>query len=710
MEGISQEMIVARFRLDSRDCVCVWVCVPSAPSPRVGAMNRRPPLGAGSSERDWEHALEKHEAQQKSKRRNDKRRRHVADSEDSDAPDPAAAPSSHGHSHLLSELLQQWSWGLISAVQVQTLCAAAAADGCPHPDVVKVGNISNAGAASNHHRDLMAFMNKRYLYDFSLAPRLAGVPFKTVKGAESVFSMIQQPFVLPHELFAVLFDNFREEFYVRLVGAGDHASAEGRVSAFWRGSHPGDPRKRDCEVFQNNNYKKRGIPISLHGDGVPCSKESLMVLSWWSLLGVGSTLDTHFMSSCYFTTTEATGEYNTKPEVWKTIVWSLRACVLGVWPDRDHDDKPWARDSYESMRAGTPLAGGWFLVPWQFSGDTEFKIKHLDIPGYWGSDHPCCSCRADRSGTNHSWMHLEDDAWWMDGGSFKTHAEWLAWCTLFNTTPCLVFQAWSDGGLGMSFFCIRGDVLHSMDLGVTLEVLGNVFHNMTKEPVDGGDPIIPGEDPQARTATLWNEIKAQYRERGTEVQLSGLEHSWFFHGPTSFPVLSHAKAAEARHLAPVAFAVWRLYYDSANPKHVLIDRVLKCVVRFYNALVHDGWYLPRDEVRPFRTNMLLLLRTYLTLQRQAVRDHVIEWRFLPKHHYCYHIADEAQYQSPRLSWTYGGEDFVGKFAVLGESARHGLKKELRAGPVSSKYALALQLRWVLRRSGALPAATSELDA
>ena len=99
-----------------------------------------------------------------------------------------------------------------------------------------------------------------------------------------------------------------------------------------------------------------------------------MVRSWWSLLGVGSTLDTHFMSSCYFTTTEATGEYNTKPEVWKTIVWSLRACVLGVWPDRDHDDKPWARDSYESMRAGTPLAGGWFLVPWQFSGDTEFKI------------------------------------------------------------------------------------------------------------------------------------------------------------------------------------------------------------------------------------------------------------------------------------------------------------------------------------------------
>lgn len=600
----------------------------------------------------------------------------------------------------------------MSAVQVQKLASASAADGCQHPDVVRVGDISAAGTASNHHRDLMAWVRMRFSFEFSLEPRMADVPFQTVKGAETTVSMIQQPFVLPHELFAVLFDASREEFYVRLLGASNHEAAVARAVAFWDGSHPNDPRKRGCEPLTRAEHRTRGIPISLHGDGVPCSNESLMVLSWWSLLGVGSTLDTHFMMSCYFTTTETTGEYNTKPEIWKTIVWSLRACVRGVWPERDHDNKPWAPASYEAMRAGTPLAGGWFLVPWQFSGDTEFKVRHLNIPGSWSSNHPCCSCRADRSGGNRSWMCLTDDSWWMDtgAGSFEDHNEWLTWCGLLDTVPCLVFQPWAVGGLGMSFFCVRGDVLHSLDLGVTIEVLGNVFHTMTKDPVAGAEPIIAGDTPESRTATLWCEIKAQYREQGTAVQLSGLGHSWFYHGVAAFPVLSHVKAAEARHLAPVAFAVWRLYYDPENPHHVLIDRVLKCVVRAYNLLVHEGSYLPGDTAHVFKTNMLLLLRTSLALQRQAVREYVIEWRFLPKHHYCYHLASEAMYQSPRLSWTYGGEDFVGKLAVLGASARHGLKKELRAHPVSSKYALALQLRWVLRMERALPAATSELSA
>ena len=143
---------------------------------------------------------------------------------------------------------------------------------------------------------------------------------------------------------------------------------------------------------------------------------------------------------------------------------------------------------------------------------------------------------------------------------------------------------------------------------------------MTKEPAAGAEPIIPGDTPASRTATLWSEIKGQYRDQHTAVQLSGLEHSWFFHGNAAFPVLSHAKAAEARHLAPVAFAVWRLFYDAGNPRHMLIDRVLKCLVRAYNLLAHDGFYSPRGQEKVFKTNMLLLLRTSLALQRRQDAD------------------------------------------------------------------------------------------
>ena len=168
--------------------------------------------------------MERHEAKESAARRRDKRRRESVSDPSSSEVEDAQPPS-----QLMRELLQLWSFGETSAVQVQVLAAAAAADGAHHPDVLSLARIAAEGSGSHHHRDLMAFVQRRFSFDFSMEPWSADVPFKTVKGADTQYSMVQQPFVLPHELFATLFDNFQDEFCVRLAGASNLAGAEARV-------------------------------------------------------------------------------------------------------------------------------------------------------------------------------------------------------------------------------------------------------------------------------------------------------------------------------------------------------------------------------------------------------------------------------------------------------------------------------------------------
>ena len=41
---------------------------------------------------------------------------------------------------------------------------------------------------------------------------------------------------------------------------------------------------KDHPMRQVPNWKERAVPITLHGDGVPCNKLKLCCNQWWSLL------------------------------------------------------------------------------------------------------------------------------------------------------------------------------------------------------------------------------------------------------------------------------------------------------------------------------------------------------------------------------------------------------------------------------------------
>ena len=133
-------------------------------------------------------------------------------------------------SKLAAALLSKWAWGSMSAPVVQALAAAAWEDGLAHDEVAKLARIGGGGKfPGNMHRDLMALTTPHN----PLQPALSNyhIPVKPKRLPEE----ISLQFLLPHKLFATLFEALPDAFTSSLLG-GDAAN----ISNFWKAmkKHP----------------------------------------------------------------------------------------------------------------------------------------------------------------------------------------------------------------------------------------------------------------------------------------------------------------------------------------------------------------------------------------------------------------------------------------------------------------------------------------
>ena len=196
-----------------------------------------------------------------------------------------AASTSQTSNTLAPFLLNQWAWGECSVQHAQTIAKLAKADmqgcGCAEvPETLQfLCNLGSGGAhPSNLHRDIL----KRYERESKLpAVFLTQVPLKGGPHPQS--------FMLPHELFASLFENYSATFFQNLVPGGKQ-----QLQTFWSRfcSHPcmdGHWLVHQPSMWENT------VPLNIHGDGVPTAGRGkvwvkmLLVLSWCSCLATGST-------------------------------------------------------------------------------------------------------------------------------------------------------------------------------------------------------------------------------------------------------------------------------------------------------------------------------------------------------------------------------------------------------------------------------------
>jgi hypothetical protein len=519
--------------------------------------------------------------------------------------------------------------------------------------------------------------------------------------------LLPHHYMAPHVLISWLWKHWSEDFMQKILGTA------GALAEFWAGVPRADPRLEQLRK-DHPEYAKWCVPIVVHGDGVPCTKNhTLDTLSFESLLTKRSvdkhysTLDYIFFMSGVFNQTmvsddaeDDTSKGLTKTEMWQPLVHSLRAMYFGKWPTKDPTGSeivgPQESDSF-TMK-GQALAGGYSFVCWVNKGDMDFHINHYQQPGHWSSNNPCPACQCTREEDSPMrWNNFSPETpqrrtW--KSSTFTSMTAYSTFCRSKGKQVHLIFKPLSQGGLGMHVMSQYKDALHVGDMGVTKHACGNVLWLLCYTDVLG-----EGMRPADKMARVWGEICDLYKARGTSSQYSHLSLASFCDPEkprADYPVLK-GKGAEMRHLLPILKTIWAKYARSVihYEQHVL--QVLNRLHSFYVALdfTQDGmfpFHLPLAVSEQILIDIDALLQHWALLSRQSVERNLNLWHVVPKHHYLWHLAQEASHLNPRMSWCYANEDFVGKLATVGLSTRHGQAAAYRSKQLVEKYILGITLR------------------
>ena len=296
-----------------------------------------------------------------------------------------------------SKLLLLWSAGEMSATIVQQLAHLAFLDGANHPEVAALASIGSWGQfPGNCHRDLMTnFLPKVDLCQATLVPTFVRDPKsqETVTENAAVF--------LPHRVIHTL--SKYEEFPNLLCAS--------KAEEFWNEVElSGDPRLQGHPMCEEEGWKKKFIPLWIHGDGVEFqNRDSLLVFSMGFLLCVLASLDSSvylagFPKSCTVAASAACA--GTWFAIMKELHWSLLGCFFGKFPVTDSDGNP-SRDP----QAGCWLTDGHYrYVLWVFEGDHEYFSNVLGLP-HWAKHKCCWDCNTDVTDLATTWKTLVPHGW-----------------------------------------------------------------------------------------------------------------------------------------------------------------------------------------------------------------------------------------------------------------------------------------------------------
>ena len=247
------------------------------------------------------------------------------------------ARAAHGNCHAQSSLGQflvlQTLWGHMSLPAAQKLAAHAKKDieravaggaDFSYSDLNALASLGN-GQSNYMQRDLMRKLEPSNfrLYEVRL-------PMKILEQQPRLYL---QHMMLPHETFSTLFHKYPTAWQERVL------PSPSAISNFWEQMSE-HPLMVNHPVRRRPNWSRLCIPLSFHGDGVPCLGvgkawgKSMDLLSWASCLATGTTMTTFFYIYGIFLSCYSTGfEMDTMQKFWKIFCWSLHSLCEGEWSD-----------------------------------------------------------------------------------------------------------------------------------------------------------------------------------------------------------------------------------------------------------------------------------------------------------------------------------------------------------------------------------------
>lgn len=576
----------------------------------------------------------------------------------------SASSSSRPKSTLADYLLDAWSWGRMSAIEVQRIASRAMADGLVHPDIATLAGLGTSGAYPNNvNQELQRKVNEskvdRALFEFNVKHKVRGFALRTIDVDHAV--------ILPHELFAIIFQEYHHVFVNQMLGGNDTNTAK-----FWdlMADHPS---MVNHPVKMKKDFAKYAVPISVHGDGVAVSgmgkswSRSVDVYSWASMLATGETIVSNYLIYCMYPklmTTEAVDKF------WKIVQWSLYWLFIGRWPRKDVNGNDWPAGSIDAERAGKHLAGGYFATVFCIRADLEHMALGFGFP--WPtSSSPCGLCMCNTSDV--PWTDIAPTAAWRE--QCWSNVAWAAanpdGHVLFTKVP----------GVCLSSF--TPDIMHVCHLGVYQYVFGSVLKWLVCKK-------LPGTQNQ-NLQYVWEKIRDGYQLFQTKYRYNDLRLTMFA-GP-GFPQLK-GKAAEVRGLALPLCKIVQDELSDDEQIHRWMKKLLLAIVQLEEILHRhrDDYRLPHAIAREFAAScdVVVVLNTALGLHFHGAGE--LYFNHTIKFHYLQHLGKICLYMNPRMAWCYAGEDLLQRVRTVVQSCLHGTKHAGVSPKVMHKYARALSFK------------------
>ena len=605
-----------------------------------------------------------------------------------DGPAPPGAAAAEIRSSLVAFLLQQWSWGLMSASLAQQICMHAKSDiekmsglPCTCAQLNAVAAIGTSGRhANNAKRDLL-----RLVQDMThITPTTVPIPVNNSRGTNAAMSKLTV--LLPHVLFSQMFNNYLKAFVAKVCASRDALQT-------WWTSQERNPQLHGHPLHQRVGFERRAVPLRLHGDGVAITgigknwAQNATIFSWCSFLaqGVSQNFNWHIWS-VYDIVSSYDADTHTRDCFWRILCWSLRWLWLGLWPDADWNGVAFTK-SEDIDRALTPLAGPaddfLFGVVWGELADLEYHWKEMGLNNYNSVD-PCFCCPANlvpgRMNTNE--FRLE-------------HADWVTRVYTkddWRDSPYNTHAFFSLPGVSILTACV--DFMHTKYLGVDGYFYASVLVVLVYH-------VLP-QDPQTNLNIVWKYLQAECKSMQTGTSIRRLLLSTFSNKLNPHGSMPNFKAKAAvmkglarplastfRHFAKVVAALPAIQITQicmALDASATLDEIIDDNPDAY--VFDDATYASFKEAG-FKYMVLFnaLGRFYSEVHRPALKL----FNITIKAHLLCHCVLQAEFVNPRLGWCFYGEDFMQKMRKLLQVCAHSNGPRQAMNEVHARYRCALHV-------------------
>ena len=331
----------------------------------------------------------------------------------------------------------------------------------------------------------------------------------------------------------------------------------------------------------------------------------------------------------------------------------------------------WPKDSFAAKMAGKPVCGGLFnAIIWLDAMDAEYACNELKWPHYSCAGEICGYCPA----------RAADHRDYRKTAPFKQQ--------LYNAgatdTKVSNHPHWQIPGV--SRFTYRGDEMHGLALGPLQWLHASAMWSLLSAEFG----IFGPGAVDSRIQLLWGRVTEAYIACGTEKRITNLSIG-MVGGNNHLPALS-CKAMEARGLIRPMLHIFESLnrVDDRLGNH---DRhVIGCytaLLEFYDVVETNGLFLSDNDSTLVLASIDRFLLHYNWLCSWSRGRGETMYKLTTKHHSLWHLAYFARYMSPRASWTYSFEDFVGKVKRLGKAVVDGTPVHKVAGKIWQNYRIIL---------------------